>query len=120
MSAHALTVYESLLASGIDESRARRVVAVIVDEDIREQVSERVVAEFIDGGEHDRFADIADKMDVQFNRVFAKMDRVIERMDRLAERMDSLHRLLVGIFIGVMGIFAVTVVAVVKFVFFGL
>ena len=38
MSAQALTVYQSLLASGIDESRARR-AAEAIDESIRDQVA---------------------------------------------------------------------------------
>lgn len=38
MSAQAITVYQSLLASGIDESRARR-AAEAIDESIRDQVA---------------------------------------------------------------------------------
>ena len=68
MSAQAITVYQSLLASGIDEARARR-AAEAIDESIRDKVA----------------AAIDEKTDAQFVR----KDEYAQRMENTPTRAET-------------------------------
>ena len=98
MSAQALTVYESLLASGIPEEKARA-AAEAIDRDCAE-------------------------VDTQYARLRDEIkdlrDEIKEFRSEVCLRLDALYRVLIGMLVGVVGIFAAVASFAVKFIFFGL
>ena len=122
MSAQALTVYESLLASGIPEEKARA-AAEAIDRDCTDKITvseEKAAAQFVAKGEYSRRMEKTPdraEVDTQYARL---RDEIKELRSEVHLRLDALYRVLIGILVGVVGIFAAVAVSAVKFIFFGL
>ena len=136
MSVQALTVYESLLASGIDEARARR-AAEAIDRNIREQV-DAAGEKFVVKDEYaarmektptraetdDKIDHLRADMNAGFSQIRDEIKEVrTELRSEIAElrrEIRILYRVLIGILIGVVGTFAAVTAASAKIIFFGL
>ena len=122
MSAQALTVYESLLSSGIPEEKARA-AAEAIDRDCADKITvseEKAAAQFVAKGEYSRRMEKTPdraEVDTQYARL---RDEIKELRSEVHLRLDALYRVLIGILVGVVGIFAAVAVSAVKFIFFGL
>ena len=131
MSAQAITVYQSLLASGIDESRARR-AAEAIDEAIRDQVSaaveEKTEAQFVRKEEYarrmestptrgetdDKIDKLRSDMNAGFTETRAEMRAGFAQMN---QRIDFLHRILIALLVFTAGGCVGIAAAAVKFIF---
>ena len=135
MSAQALTVYESLLASGIPEEKARA-AAEAIDRDCTDKITvseEKAAAQFVAKGEYSRRMEKTPdraEVDTQYARLRDEIKDVrgeikdlrVEIKELRSEvhlRLDALYRILIGILVGVVGIFAAVAAFAVKFIFFG-
>ena len=128
MSAQALTVYESLLASGIPEEKARA-AAEAIDRDCSDKITvseEKAAAQFVAKDEYSRRMEKTPdraEVDTQYARLRDEIkDLRVEIKELRSEvrlRLDALYRVLIGILVGVVGIFAAVASFAVKFIFFG-
>ena len=142
MSAQALTVYQSLLASGIDESRARR-AAEAIDESIRDKVAaavdEKTDAQFVRKEEYARRMestptrgetdDKIDKLRADMNTGFTELRAEMragfaetraetrEASAQTNRRMDFFYRALITLIVFVAGGCVGIAAAAVKFIF---
>ena len=131
MSAQAITVYQSLLASGIDESRARR-AAEAIDEAIRDKVAaaveEKTDAQFVRKEEYarrmestptrgetdDKIDKLRADMNAGFTETRAEMRAGFAQMN---QRIDFLHRILIALLVFTAGGCVGIAAAAVKFIF---
>ena len=131
MSAQAITVYQSLLASGIDESRARR-AAEAIDESIRDKVAaavdEKTDAQFVRKEEYarrmestptrgetdDKIDKLRADMNAGFTETRAEMRAGFAQMN---QRIDFLHRILIALLVFTAGGCVGIAAAAVKFIF---
>ena len=142
MSTQALTVYESLLASGIPEEKARA-AAEAIDRDCTDKITaseEKAAAQFVAKGEYshrmektpdraeaetqyarlrDEIRDVRDEIKDVRGEIKDLRVEIKELRSEVHLRLDALYRILIGILVGVVGIFAAVAAFAVKFIFFG-
>ena len=104
MSAHALTVYESLRASGIDEARARR-AAEAIDQETSEKIAaseEKAAAQFVSKDEYAGRMEktpTRDEADKKFDRILAEIASVRAEMAAIRGDVRFNNRIAVGLLI---------------------
>ena len=66
------------------------------------------------------FAEVNRRMDARFSEVNGRFDAIERRMDTIDRRMDALYRIGLVVALAAIGTLATAIVALVKFMFFGI